>query len=203
MYQALRQYINEVTEAIIPDEEFDLFKAAFVPKSMKRKHFLLHEGSVCKYMAFIVKGALRQYRIDDKGTEHIVRFGTENWWMSDRQSFTMLTPSKYNIDALEDADLLITTNDKIVHLTVNSPAFLKMAHVLDERNYIATEERIHVTLSHTAEERFVYLMNTHPEFLQRFPQTMLASYLGITPETFSRVRKQVLAGKLRPASKED
>ena len=195
MYEMLRNYINEITSSEISNDEFILIEQAFSLKMMKKKQFLLHEGTICKYMSFILKGALRQYRIDDKGMEHIVRFGIEGWWMSDRQSFMMLTPSKYNIEAIEDCELLVTTNEQLAKLTEKSPSFLKMAHVLDQRNYIATEERMQVTLSHTAEERFIYLLNSYPTFLQRFPQTMLASFLGITPETFSRVRKQVMSGK--------
>lgn len=195
MYETLRSYINNVAGTVIPDEEFQLVKEAFAPKMMKKKQYLLHEGTICKYMSFILKGALRQFRIDDKGVEHIARFGIEGWWMSDRQSFMMLTPSKYNIEALEDCELLVITNEKLVRLTELSPTFLKMAHILDQKNYIATEERMQVTLSYTAEERFLYLMRSYPDFLKRFPQNMLASFLGITPETFSRVRKQVLSGK--------
>jgi CRP-like cAMP-binding protein len=193
MHEQLREYINKVTGTVISDEEFRHIAAAFDKKSMKKRQFLLHEGGICKHIAFIVKGAMRQYRIDEKGTEHIVRFGIEGWWMSDRQSFINLTPSRYNIEALEDCDLLVSTNEKITPLMELSPAFVRMSHLLDQNNYIASEARIQASISYTAEERFIYLMNTYPDFLKRFPQNMLASYLGITPETFSRVRKQVLS----------
>ncbi|HKO81603.1 MAG TPA: Crp/Fnr family transcriptional regulator [Chitinophagaceae bacterium] len=160
---------------------------------MKKKQFLLHEGAVCKYMTFIVKGALRLYSIDEKGNEHIARFGVEGWWVSDRESFLMLTPSKYNIDALEDSDLLVATNEQLTRIKERSPLFYKMAHILDERHSIASQKRIQSTISFTAEEKVLDLMNTYPMFLQRFPQNMVASYLGLTPETLSRVRKQILA----------
>jgi CRP-like cAMP-binding protein len=109
MHEMLRKYLNDMTSSTVSDEEFKYVEEAFVTKSMKKRQYLLHEGSVCKYIAFIVKGAMRLYSIDDKGTEHIVRFGVEGWWMSDRESFMMLTPSKFNIDALEDCQLLLTT----------------------------------------------------------------------------------------------
>jgi len=193
MYEIFRKYINEVTGSIISDEEFRCIEKTFIEKRMKKKQFLLHEGSICKYMTFIAKGAMRLYNIDEKGNEHIVRFGIEGWWMSDRESFLMLTPSKYNIDAVEDCDLLLATNEGLSTLKDQSPLFLKLMQILDQRSYIASQNRIEATISFTAEEKFIQLMNTYPAFLQRFPQNMLASYLGLSPETLSRVRKQVLS----------
>ena len=192
MHEILRKYINEITSSSISDEEFTYFEKAFAEKSMKKKQFLLHEGTVCKYMAFVVKGAMRQYSIDEKGNEHIVRFGIEGWWMSDRESFLMLTPSKYNIDALEDCDLLVSTNEQLTMVKDQSLQFLKMAHILDARHSIASQNRIQASISYSAEEKVTDLMNTYPNFLNRFPQNMLASYLGLSPETFSRIRKQIL-----------
>ena len=192
MHEPLREYINRVTSSLISDEEFRFFEEVFSPKQVKKKQFLLHEGSICKYMAFIAKGAMRQYLTDEKGTEQIVRFGIEGWWMSDRESFVSLTPSKYTIDAVEDCDLLVTTYEKITRLKARSPLFVKLGQILDEKSYIASQRRIEATISYTAEEKFLYLMENNPEFLPRFPQNMLASYLGLTPETLSRVRKQLL-----------
>jgi CRP-like cAMP-binding protein len=192
MHEVLRKYINEITSGDISDEEFSYIEKGFVEKSMKKKQFILHEGTVCKYMCFIVKGAMRQYSIDEKGNEHIVRFGIEGWWMSDRESLLMLTPSKYNIDALEDCDLLVATNEQLNIIKDHSLLFLKMAHTLDLRHSIASQKRIQASISYTAEEKVMELMNTYPSFLKRFPQNMLASYLGLSPETFSRIRKQIL-----------
>jgi CRP-like cAMP-binding protein len=192
MHEVLRKYINEATNSIISDEEFGFIERGFVQKTMKKKQFLLHEGTVCKYMAFIVKGAMRQYSIDDKGNEHIVRFGVEGWWMSDRESLSRDIPSKYNIDALENCDLLVATNEQLNKVKEESLLFLKMAHFLDTRHSIASQNRIQSSLNFTAEEKVLELMNNYPSFLRRFPQNMLASYLGLTPETFSRIRKRVL-----------
>jgi CRP-like cAMP-binding protein len=190
MYETFRKYINSYTSSIISDEEFKYFQEAMLPRKLKKRQFLLHEGSTCQHSAFIVRGAMRQYTIDKRGDEHIVRFGIENWWMSDRESFIMLTPSLYNIDAVEDSDLLVSTHEQITRLKDQSPTVVLLFQLLDQRNYIANQARIQATISLSAEERYAHLMETYPEFVQRFPQAMIASYLGITPETLSRVRKQ-------------
>ena len=193
MFEALRHYVEHMTSLTLSDEEFQLIRNAFAQKTMRRKQFLLHEGTVCKYMSFVVRGALRLYSIDEKGNEHIVRFALEDWWISDRESFSMLTPSRYNIDAVEDCDLLITTNEQLLHLKHASPAIARLTMVLDERHHFASQKRIQSSISYTAEEKVRDLMEAYPQFLQRLPQNMVASYLGITPETLSRVRKQLLA----------
>jgi CRP-like cAMP-binding protein len=144
-------------------------------------------------MAFVVTGALRQYSIDNNGFEHIVNFAIEEWWISDRSSLLSQTPSRYNIDAVEDSVLLVTTLDKLNLLREQSLYFIKMAHILDQNHSIAAQKRIEAGITLTAEEKYRYLMASNPEFIQRFPQNMLASYLGLTPETMSRVRKQILA----------
>ncbi|MCD9014856.1 Crp/Fnr family transcriptional regulator [Parachryseolinea silvisoli] len=193
MHAILRRFIDETTSCTISDEEFLYIEKGFTEKSIKKKQFLLHEGTVCKYMAFIVKGAMRQYSIDGNGNEHIVRFGMEGWWMSDRESFLMLTPSKYNIEALEDCDLLVATNEQLAMVKEQSLLFLKMSHILDARHSIASQNRIQASISYTAEQKVLELMKVYPLFLKRFSQAMLASYLGLSPETFSRIRKQIAA----------
>lgn len=193
MFDKLRKYIDRVTSAVIPDEEFVFIEKAFETKRLRKRQFLLHQDTVCRHMSFVVTGALRQYSIDEDGFEHIVNFAIEDWWISDRGSLLSQTPSRYNIDAVEDSVLLVTTLDKLNVLREQSLSFLKMAHILDQNHSIAAQKRIEAGITMTAEEKYRYLMAANPEFIQRFPQNMLASYLGLTPETMSRVRKQVLA----------
>jgi len=192
MHEFLRNYIERVTSSQMSEDEFNLYKQSFAVKRVKKKQFLLHEGTICRYMAFVVKGAMRQYTIDNKGNEHIVRFGIEEWWMSDRESFISLIPSRYNIDAIEDTDLLVTTNEQLIRLQDQSPLFVKLGHILDEKSYIASQKRIAATIGLSAEEKVQDLLAHYPRFFSRIPQNMLASYMGITPETLSRIRKQLL-----------
>jgi CRP-like cAMP-binding protein len=152
----------------------------------------LHEGKVCKYGAFIVKGAMRQYSVDDKGAEHFVHLFIENSWAFDRESFVMLTPSIYNIDAWEDTEMLLITRADYLNLLNSIPAMVEMSRKMDERNIIATQGRLNSTISFSAEKRYADFSSRHPEFLQCFPQHIIASYLGITKETLSRIRKFAL-----------
>jgi CRP-like cAMP-binding protein len=191
MYDILLQYITDYSSLTVSDEEFILIKEAFKPKKLRKRQYLLQEGDLCKYLSFITKGALRHYSVDDKGVEHIVRFGIERWWMADYESYTTQTPGKYNIDALENSELLQITSENFDKLKNEVPAIAAMIRKMDQRSYIANQKRIHSSISHTAEDRYLELMNTYPEFLQRFPQNMIASYLGISPETLSRIRKQM------------
>jgi len=192
MLEALIKYINSYISVPLTTEQIGLIEETFTHKKFRKKQYLLQEGDVCKYSAFIVKGAMRQYTVDDKGLEHVVHLYIENWWAVDRESFIMLTPSVYNIDAWEDTDVLMMTNADFLKLAAPIPALFEMTRRLDERNYIATNRRLNASLNLSAEERYAELVKNRPEFLQRFPQHIIASYLGITKETLSRIRNQAV-----------
>jgi CRP-like cAMP-binding protein len=190
MHKNLLDYINRHTTSPLTKEEEALIVATFQPKKLRKKQYFLQEGNVCKYGGFIVKGAMRQYSVDDKGVEHIVQLYIENWWASDRESAIMLTPSKYNIEAWEDTELLIITRADMLDLVEKIPAIAQMTRIMDERSFIASQRRINSTISNTAEQRYKEFADNHPQFIQRFPQHHIASFLGITKETLSRIRKQ-------------
>ncbi len=192
MHDSLIKYINSFATTPLTNDEVELIKKIFVPKHFRKRQYFLQEGEVSKYAAFIVKGAMRQYSVDDKGIEHIVRLSIENWWVGDRESSIMLTPSIYNIDAWEDTDVLLITSADFVNRLNNIAAFVEMFRKLDERHAFAMQKRLNAAISMTAEQRYSDLEKTYPEFLQRFPQHIIASYLGITRETLSRVRIQAL-----------
>ncbi|NIG54682.1 Crp/Fnr family transcriptional regulator [Chitinophaga sp. Cy-1792] len=187
MHEALIQYINTHTSTPLTDSDIDIIKNIFTPRRIRKRQYFLQEGDVSKYMGFIVKGAMRQYSVDDKGNEHIVRLYIENWWAGDRESFAMLTPSKYNIDAWEDTDILTITKASVVEFNT-IPALNELARNLDEMHSIAFQKRINAAISMSVEQRYAELANAYPEFIQRFPQHIIASYLGVTKETLSRVR---------------
>jgi CRP-like cAMP-binding protein len=192
MHQNLIAYINQYTSSLLTSEEEALIVATFQSKKLRKKQYFLQEGDVCKYAGFIVKGAMRQYSVDDKGTEHIVHLFVENYWANDRESSTMLTPSVYNIDAWEDTELLIITRAEMLDLMTKIPAMTEMIRLMDEKNAIANQRRLNSTISNTAEKRYEEFATHHSQFIQRFPQHLIASFLGITKETLSRIRKQAI-----------
>ncbi len=187
MLDNLIQYINQHAASPLKDREVDAIKRIFVPKKLRKRQYFLQAGEVCKYYGFVVKGAMRQYSVDEKGNEHIVQLSIENWWAGDRESFTMLTPSLYFVDAWEETDLLTLTQADMVILD-EIPAFLEMKAKMDENHHFALQKRVNASISLSVEQRYETLAHMYPEFLQRFPQHIIASYLGVTKETLSRVR---------------
>jgi CRP-like cAMP-binding protein len=188
MYQAVLSYIQKHSTTPLTGDDIELIENKFAPKKIRKGQYFLQEGEVCKSAAFIVKGAMRQYNVDDKGVEHMIQLTIENWWAVDRESFLALTPSRYNIDAWEDTDVLVLKKTDFYDYLVNVPAIAEMFRAMDERNAYATQKRLHSVLNDTAEKRYLNLLDTYPELVQRFPQYLIASYLGVAKETLSRLR---------------
>jgi len=193
MYELLYKKVSETIS--ITDEEFEFCKTLFIPKKLRKRQYLLQEGDVNKHTAFVSKGLLRSYTIDDKGTEHILQFAFEGWWMGDLYSFLTEEPSMFNMEALEDCELLLITKPSWELLLDKVPAFEKYFRILIQNNLIATQKRLMGTLSETAEQKYTNLINNFPGCLNRVPQHMIASYLGITRETLSRIRGNIAARK--------
>lgn len=185
----LFRYINKYASTLISDQDFNAIISYFVPKNIRRRQYLLQEGEVCKYFSFILKGAIRQYYIDEKSVERIVNLYVENWWVGDHESFVYDTPSVYNIDAWEDCEVLLISRENILKLCIEFPAINELLLILVERNNIATQKRL-TSISFNAKKRYKHLVDEYPVFVKRFPQHIIASYLGITKDTLSRVLKK-------------
>jgi len=192
MYDVFFEYLKRYSSEPLLEDEKLLIKKAFTTSKLRKRQYFLQAGNLCKNFAFITRGAMRQYTVDDKGTEYIVRLGIENWWMGDRESYVMQTPSDYNIDAWEDTQMLLINRNETLELIKTVPAFCEMVHQMDDRNHIANQKRINSTISSTAEKRYTDFIALYPDLLERFPQHIIASYLGISKDTLSRVKRQVL-----------
>ncbi len=192
MHESLIKYISNHAVTPLTESDLEIIKKSFTPKKFRKRQFFLQEGEVCNQLAFIVKGAMRQYSVDGKGGEHMIRLSIENWWAGDRESFSTQTPSKYFIDAWEETDALLVTKNDFNDELKSIPAMMEMSRVLDERHAFALLNRVNASISLSVEQRYADLEKNYPEFLQRFPQHIIASYLGITKETLSRVRSQTM-----------
>jgi CRP-like cAMP-binding protein len=189
MFEKLHKHILSKVE--LTDDEFKLAANFFIPKKIRKKQFLLQEGDICKYLAFVSKGCLRSYTVDSKGEEHIVQFAIEDWWITDQKSFLSNQPSTFSIDALEDSELLLIDKTSQDKLCCTVPQFEHYFRILLERNTSAASRRITELISATAEDRYLNFVNTYPKIIQRVPQSQVASYLGITPQSLSRIRKEL------------
>ncbi len=189
MYDLLRTHIQKRVE--LTDEEFELAKTFFIPKKFRRGQFLLYAGEICKYVAFVEQGCLRQYYIDAKGEEHVVQFAIEDWWISDMYSTLTGKPATYNIDALENSEVLLFERSRLDELSETIPQFDKFFRLLLEGAFVAKERRIAASISFSAEEQYLCMQEMYPQIVQRVPQNQIASYLGITPQSLSRIRKEL------------
>jgi len=189
MFELLHKKINETID--ITDQDFEHVKTLFIPKKLRKKRFLLQEGDPCVYTCFVERGLLRSFRIDEKGNEHILQFGMQGWWIADLYSFLTGVGSQYNIEALEESELLLITKPSWDTLLNEVPALERYFRILIQNNLIATQNRLMRNMTISAEERYTKLISEFPDISQRVPQHMIASYIGVTRETLSRLRSQI------------
>jgi CRP-like cAMP-binding protein len=189
MFDLLRQHIEKRTH--LTKDEFDIVKNYFVTRKLRKKQFLLNEGEVCRYIGFVNSGCMREYTIDSRGNEHIIQFAIEDWWVSDLNSFLSGEPAEYNIDALQDSEILLLEKSARDKLLDECPKMERFFRILIESNHVANHRRITDSLSTSAEEKYLKFIKTYPKLFELVSQNQIASYLGITPQSLSRIRKEL------------
>lgn len=192
MIDKLVQHINARIENKLTESDISLLSEVFHLKKLRKHQYLIQGGDVCKIAAFVVKGALKKYSIDNTGKENILELYIENWWAGDKESFMIGTPTPYYIDAYEDTELLVITKENFTNKLSKLHFISELNSVLTERKSFQLMKRLHSSQTLTAEQKLEDLQNTYPEFFQRFPQHIIASYLGMTKETLSRIRSNAL-----------
>jgi CRP-like cAMP-binding protein len=186
--EALNQYFRNDYFPLDKEEEAALAQH-FTERKVKRRSFLLQEGEVCRYASFVVAGCFKLYAVDKSGKEHNLLFAVENEWITDLASFYGEQPSRVYIEAVEPATVLQIKHDDLLDLFTHYHKFDRNFRILVERGYIDLQNRILQSISATAEERYQNFLTQYPHWANRLPNTQIASYLGITPEFLSKVRK--------------
>lgn len=188
MLAAIQQYFNRYIP--INDEETQFFCSYLQPKTFQRKDYLLKEGQLCHYQFFILKGLVRHFYIDQKGHELTTQFGIENWWVTNLESYLKQRPSELNIQAIEETTALLLTKKDLEYLYEKLPKLERAFRIITENMLIAIQKRNAFHWYMKSEDKYKMIHDHLPEFLQRVPQYMVASYMGMTPEHYSAVRKK-------------
>jgi CRP-like cAMP-binding protein len=180
-------------ESYIPLQEREKFllKERFSIDQIKRKQKILSEGMICKHYTFITEGCFRLYGVDDKGYEHNIQFAAENDWIADIGSFHSRRPSGLNIQAIEDSAIIQIEQQDLYFLYLNIPKLDRIFKVIIENKYVELQNRVLQNFSSTAELRYLSFLEQYPTLTHRLPNTQIASYLGITPEFLSKIRKDL------------
>lgn len=173
------------------EEEKSFVEEVFKERNIKRRQFILQEGDICMFNSFVVEGCFKMYMVDDNGKEHNLQFAVENWWIGDIGSFHSEEPSKLYIEALENSIILQINKEDQLKLFVDHPKFNRIFRVFTENALVGAQRRILQNISSTAEERYLDFLKRHPYFFNRISNVQIASYLGVTPEFLSTIRKKI------------
>jgi CRP-like cAMP-binding protein len=187
-YRDLFTYIQQRVTLSESDKAF--IKQRFTLRKIKRKSYFLREGDLGFEQAFIISGTMRVFYIYGKTQEHVLYFGFKDWWIGDLASFELRSPSQLNVQALEDTWVLAFTHDGIDEIFKHITQMERLFRMMAQRTLAVLQKRLFLTVSASAEERYLALIERHPSIEQLVPQHQIASYLGILPESLSRMKKQ-------------
>ena len=189
MFDVLISHIQEKVD--ITTEQIELLNFFFIHRKLSKKQYLLQEGDICKYLTFVSRGILKSYILDEKGNERINLFAFEGWWISDFNSFLNREKAFLNIDAVDDSELLLISRDNYEELTLKIPIMDRYFRILYQNSLVTKDYRLIISNNFTAEEKYLQLVESHPEITQKLSHVLIASYLGLSPETVSRIRKKI------------
>lgn len=186
MFDVFKKYLSDKVK--LTDQDFELIQSVSIIKKLRKKQYLLQEGDVWRFHAFVCSGFVRTYSVDKKGTEHIMNFSPENYWTGDRESLTNETPSTFNIEAIENSEILLIKKADFEQLCKQIPTFNDLVNTILQKSLLVAQNRIHSNISLSAEDKYLNFIQRFPSITHRVPLHMIASYLGVSPETISRIR---------------
>lgn len=194
MHNLLIENIKE----IVPITESDIFliKQTFNPVHLKKKQFLLRAGDVSNHMRFVVGGCVKVYSISGEGNEQILQFGASGWWINDLYSYLTKKPATFFIQAITESTLLQISRSSLDQLFDQVPMMDRFFRIKTQNGYVALQERTVQVINTTAEQRYLEFIRRYRHLEQQIPQYMLASYLGVTPEHLSTIRKKIVGHKI-------
>ncbi|OIN56828.1 Crp/Fnr family transcriptional regulator [Arsenicibacter rosenii] len=183
--------LNHISRYIsLPEESAGEISVFFTPLSLRKKENLMEAGQVCRNHYFVVKGCLRLFFIDEKGIEQTIQFALENWWLADYTSFSNQKPSAFFIQAIEKSEVLAIDVHAQERMLQQFPVLERYFRIIHQRAHAAAQYRQQYTHDMTREEMYLHFAQSYPEFVQRVPQYLLASFLGFTPEYLSEIRSR-------------
>ncbi|GHE29910.1 Crp/Fnr family transcriptional regulator [Sphingobacterium griseoflavum] len=188
MLEHFKSHINKFVK--VDDDEFIQILSYFKRQTVKKKQNLLVEGQICKVNYFVLQGLLRKFFVNKKGGEQTTEFALENWWMTETFSYLNSTPTEFYIQAVEATELLSIHQDAYNDLLDAHPAMERYFRRVYQKAYAAAQMRVKFIYEHSREDLYHHFRNNQPAFLQRVPQYLIASFLGVTPEYLSEIRKK-------------
>jgi CRP-like cAMP-binding protein len=183
---------NILKRVALPEEAWNRLVSMLTVQNIKKREVWHKAGDVTETMGFVLKGCLRTYFTDEKGHEHVVQFAFEDWWTSDLMSFVTQEPSAYSIEALEESSVAILHKSDYEQLLTEYPVFERFFRLLVQGAYVAGQMRMIAVMSKNAEQRYTDLVKKYPALEMRIAQHQIASYLGITPEALSRIKRTII-----------
>lgn len=190
MTESLKKHIREYID--ISEEKLEKYCHAFSLRKLRKKEFLLKEGEICRHEGFILKGCFKVFRTNDHADEQILHFGIEDWWLSDMDSFINQIPSKLNIQAIEDSEILLISKEDKEKLYHELPEIERLMRLKFQLSIIALQRRIIDNLNKPSDERYQDFLRDYPQIAHRLTNIQIAAYLGVTPEFISRIRRKIV-----------
>jgi CRP-like cAMP-binding protein len=188
--------LNNISGYIrLDDKDKAFFISLLKPIKLKRRQMLLKEGGICRFSSFVTHGCLRGFSVDENGFEHVLNFAPQNWWIADMYSLITQKPGVLNIEALEDTEILTLSKVSQEELYVKVPVFERFFRIITENSLVTFQQRLLDNLSLTAEERYNNFCRRYPTLVNSLPSKQIASYIGVTPEFFSKMRHNILKKK--------